>query len=304
MSNQFPIINIPDDVERRQEQMGTKFKFWCLVEGYGNSLFKVGHCNTGEDWAEKVSSELCRMLELPHANYEFATWKDMNGVISPNFMSEAEALIPGNVLLTLIDEDYPEYQKFRVQKHTIAAIFDALTSIEALNPPSRMPDGIVKAAELFTGYLMLDAWIGNTDRHHENWALVSDQTIADSIYYLAPTHDHAASLGCFLREDEVFVRLHTRDKGRSIEKYASRGLSAIYDAEDYSKPQGLVDAFKSASFLCPDAAKIWISQLKNIDMMEVKDVFDRVPDYLITDNARKFALRLLEINRERLLNLL
>ena len=31
---------------------------------------------------------------------------------------------------------------------------------------------VVEAVDVFVGYLMFDAWIANTDRHHENWALV------------------------------------------------------------------------------------------------------------------------------------
>ena len=33
-------------------------------------------------------------------------------------------------------------------------------------------EGIVSALDVFVGYLLLDAWIGNTDRHHENWGFV------------------------------------------------------------------------------------------------------------------------------------
>jgi hypothetical protein len=42
---------------------------------------------------------------------------------------------------------------------------------------------------------MLDALIGNTDRHHENWGLVLQGTSDHQDLRLAPTFDHASSLG-------------------------------------------------------------------------------------------------------------
>jgi hypothetical protein len=35
------------------------------------------------------------------------------------------------------------------------------------------PDGITTAIDTFVGYLLLDAWIGNGDRHHENWRFIA-----------------------------------------------------------------------------------------------------------------------------------
>ena len=42
----------------------------------------------------------------------------------------------------------------------------------------------------FVGYVLLDAWIANQDRHHENWGALRH---GDELR-LAPTFDHGASL--------------------------------------------------------------------------------------------------------------
>jgi hypothetical protein len=42
------------------------------------------------------------------------------------------------------------------------------------------PEGIQKAVDVFVGYLLLDAWIGNGDRHHENWGIVRMKTASNS----------------------------------------------------------------------------------------------------------------------------
>jgi hypothetical protein len=51
---------------------------------------------------------------------------------------------------------------------------------------------------LFPGYLMLDALIGNTDRHHENWGarVLAGLGNGRRMAVLAPTYDHASSEGC------------------------------------------------------------------------------------------------------------
>lgn len=71
----FPIVTIPDDVHRFLEQLGTKPKFWFRNQHQIEWLFKKARSDTGEDWSEKVASELCALLGLPHAHYDLAVWK-------------------------------------------------------------------------------------------------------------------------------------------------------------------------------------------------------------------------------------
>jgi len=48
---------------------------------------------------------------------------------------------------------------------------------------------------------VLDAVIGNTDRHHENWGILLRRTKRRWMGMLAPTFDHASSLGRELRDE-------------------------------------------------------------------------------------------------------
>lgn len=65
MSNQFQIIEVPDDAAESEEAMGSKFKFWFKHQDLGKCLFKQVRPNTGEDWSEKVAAELAELLGLP-----------------------------------------------------------------------------------------------------------------------------------------------------------------------------------------------------------------------------------------------
>ena len=304
MASKFRIIEVPNDLFPKLEQMGTKFKFWYKDEDHGFCLFKEGHPNTGEDWAERVAAELCELLEMPHAIYKLAVWNDRRGVITKNFLANDESYAAGNEVLFRLDANYPKEER-KAKKHTIENIFAALELLRVQLPKEPAPPELTTAKQVFLGYLMLDAWIGNTDRHHENWATIrrfENEVLTDR---LAPTHDHAASLGCILQDDEKRERLTTKDKNRKIEAYVNspKARSAIYGNETDAKPLTLIDAFQAASLQNPDASKIWLEQLENVTIDDVKEIFERIPEKLISEVSKEFAIRMLEINRQRLLEL-
>lgn len=302
MPPKFKIIEVPDNVPREQEQMGTKFKFWYEDEEHGYCLFKEGHPHTGEDWAERVAAELCELLEMPHAVYKLAVWQNRNGVISPNFIGENEIIAPGNEVLFRRDTSYPKGEK-KTKKHSVENIFTTFEPLKVQLPNEPAPPEIVTAQQTFLGYLMLDAWIGNTDRHHENWALIrrfENEILTDR---LAPTHDHAASLGAILLDEQRRDRLKTKDRNRSVETYVTKGRSAIFGSETDTKPLSLVGAFQAASTHNPEASKIWLEKLEGVTIEQIKEVLERIPEERATDIAKEFAFRLLEINRRRLLEL-
>lgn len=303
MVKKFQIIVVPDDATREQEQMGTKPKFWYDDGTHGYCLYKEGHPNTGEDWAERVVSELCELLALPHATYKLAVYQGRNGVITPNFVKENEILVPGNQVLFGRGDNYPMGQRFRVKKHTIERIFTSFEPLQVQLPIETAPPEITTAQQVFVGYLLLDVWVGNTDRHHENWALVQRVENGVITNRLAPTHDHAASLGSILQDEERGKRLTTRDKGFMVEKYVERGRSALYQNEADKSPLLLIDAFRVASTFNPNAARIWLGKLEAVTMQTVVSVFDRFPDGYISEEARQFAIKMLEINRQRLLEI-
>ena len=78
-------------------------------------------------------------------------------------------------------------------------------------------DGL-SAWEVFVGYLVLDALIGNTDRHEENWAVI----VSESGRYLAPTFDHASSLGFLLSDPQRLERMSSKDRNYPPEAFAER----------------------------------------------------------------------------------
>jgi len=64
-----------------------------------------------------------------------------------------------------------------------------------------------------------------------------------------------------------------------------------------------LDVFIEASRLNRRAAKAWLERLTEISENDVAKIFDQIPNDRISDAARRFGMKMLELNQKRLLNL-
>lgn len=207
------------------EQLGTKPKQW-MVDGNDQLwLWKEVTWNAradgssyakGDDWSERVATAIADRLELPAAVTELAVDHrasgSVNGVLSRNVLASGESLILGNALLADVGVNVAA-DRVRAG-YTLDAVRMALRGVD---PP--VP-GELTAWDWWVGYLVLDALIGNTDRHQENWAVISDGNRR-----LAPTYDHASCLGFMLDDVERDERLTTADTNRTVVAYARRATT-------------------------------------------------------------------------------
>lgn len=317
--NLFPIIDVTAWERINTEQMGTKPKFWCLDESGTEFLFKESRSHTGEHWSEKVSAEIAGVLGLPHAEIELAVCDGRSGTISKNFIhpTEPSSLIHGNELLFEHDPNYPiDAPNFRLAQHTLDRIVSGLRNSGAVLPYGFTgPEKVQTACDLFVGYLLLDALIVNTDRHHANWAVVISPNM-DGRYLveIAPTFDHASSLGRELNDTQRSAKLDAekarhnkqhqpRHRGQTIVGYleSEKGLGRIYASEQDAKPLHSMRVFAKARETFPAAADAWIDRLAEIDKTRFGAIIADVPESIMSQPARDFSLCLLELNRTALI---
>ncbi|MBN1612764.1 MAG: HipA domain-containing protein [Polyangiaceae bacterium] len=303
-ANPFPVYELPVDVVRDDlEPLGTKRKFWYRNDAGEKWLFKYGRPGTGEHWAEKIASEIAGCLGLPCAEVELARHGEDWGTISRDFTNDGSyALVHGNELLGEQLPDYPTGRRYRVRQHTLDAIRGVLstTTIEApAGLPVELPEP--RAFALFVGYLLLDAVIGNTDRHHENWGVLLLGTNPRRMT-LAPTFDHASSLGRELADDKRLGRLAAKDDERGIVGYAegARVRSAIYRAEGDGSPMSPLEALSACRELASDAFDRWIDHLAAVQASLVR-WRERVEVRVMSEAAAEFAGRLVRHNVARVL---
>lgn len=125
----YPVIEVPEDAPTQLEQLGTKGKFWFHGEDGRRVLFKEGRLGTGENWAEKVSCEVARLLGLPHAHYDLACHRGRQGTVTPSFVPSDGRLIHGNELLAKSAEDYDADERFHARQHTVRSVVGVLRHV-------------------------------------------------------------------------------------------------------------------------------------------------------------------------------
>jgi hypothetical protein len=157
--------------------------------------------------------------------------------------------------------------------------------------------GVANASDLFAGYLMLDALIGNTDRHHENWAIIR---VGNQVC-LAPTFDHASCLGFQVSDVERTDRM-TPGRNRSVESFADKARSKLYST-GATKALTPLGAFAQSTMDRPAARRAWVDRVRSIADNDFWTIIDRVPAERMSKPAREFAYALLKVNRARILSL-
>ncbi|MEI6611026.1 MAG: hypothetical protein WCO53_14965, partial [Deltaproteobacteria bacterium] len=273
----YQIIEIPNKSYGAIEQIGTKEKFWYNDKRDNTKkLFKIGRPGTGENWAEKATCELAKLIGLPCADYEFAIWNGKEGVLSPLFLPKNAILIHGNEILVRIEENYPQNKSYKVREHKLKTVLAIIRGCQ-LPIGYEENDIIKKPLDLFIGYLMFDCWISNPDRHHENWGLVYD--VSNKVFHLAPTYDHASGLGCRVSDKERLERLNTMDKKYNIDAFVGRIKSAFYDNLSQLKT---LNAFNVAAKFNPNAANYWSNKITSISRGQLESIFKEIPNTLIS----------------------
>jgi HipA-like C-terminal domain len=277
----YPIIDIPQDAREDTEQLGSKPKFWVTRED-GRWLFKEARLNTGEDWAEKVAAELAKLLRIDSAEVELATYAGQRGCISKNFIrrGSGDALVHGNELM---GTSIGGYDKNKVNKQSDHNIENIIAAIFKFAPDTVAREMLMQLAE----YMVLDALIGNTDRHHENWGFRLTLGRADNEFpfSVAPSYDHASSLGREYLDERCAKILHENGVG----KYVRKGHGGVYwqstDKRGVS-PLKLVELVfeKYPEYFAPALRK-----MRTLSEDNAWQVVSRVPANLASDVSKQLA---------------
>ena len=298
---QYAEIDVTHWPVASREQLGTKPKRW-LTDPQGDRwLMKYTTYNQrpdgtrhrkGDDWSERIANGVAERLGVPAARTDLAVERTGGrpefGVISKSVLEapsgdetqSAEELVHGNELLTI------EATGRERVGYTVESVREAL---DGVGVPYGIEDGLT-AWDLFVGYLVLDAVVGNTDRHEENWAVIDGA----GGRRLAPTFDHASCLGFQLDDEHRMRRLRTRDRGYTPEAWADRARTPF---EARAHPVSLA---RRALDLTDRAARDrWLGRCKDAERL-VEPVW-MIPEGRMSRPAREFAERMLRQNCRRLL---
>lgn len=294
MAVEYPVVEVLPEWVSQPESMGTKEKFWYQRPDADGSfwLFKYPRrSSSGEHWSEKIAAELAGFLEIPCAQVELAVFQDEKGSTGKSFISGNQDIFHGNHILARYVPGYnPDAKRFEQTKHTLGNIWLALEQFF-------ITDEGVEAAKLrFAEFLVLDAIIGNTDRHHENWGVVRRRDGSKSVEYLAPSFDHASSLGRELLDARRESFLATNPAQRYFEK----GRGGIFWSEsDQDGPRPWEIVYRAYQEY-PDLLIPALSRMDRLEDSALVEAVEAVPAAWISGVARRFALAMLRYNCQKL----
>lgn len=299
----YNVLDLADYVQGRPEALGTKEKFWLtprpgVLLNNRPHLFKIGRENTGENWSEKVSCEIAKLLGLPCANYELATYEGRRGVLTEKFFASTGTWFPGNYLLSRALTSYDNTKTYSQLDYKLSTVFHIIRRFKprppvAINVCAYGMDGL----DYFIGYLVFDCLIGNTDRHHENWGVILNNSEGHVDLHLAPTFDHASSLGRNELDQKRVLRLTTTDKRATVEAYAERTKSAFYGMHPQNGVLKTSELMAELAAAFPKVTKLWSDRIATLTDGQFNDILNSVPPDWVSQPAAEFAMRMLQRNR-------
>ena len=115
--------------------------------------------------------------------------------------------------------------------------------------------------------MVLDALVGNTDRHHENWELSRELTVVEEngearfvlSKMLAPTFDHGSSLGRELLEERALRLLEDRE---NIRRYIIKARGGIFRDSSESRGMSPIALLKLIAEKYPAFLKPWQERVR------------------------------------------
>lgn len=293
MPEPFSILEVALAMRSDVEHLGSKPKFWFKHQGQ-NWLFKEARENTGEDWSEKLASEIASLLGLPTHHAELALWQGKRGCAVKSFLSSnQQVLIHGNELLGGLLTSYDKEKVFGQCDHTFDNIVAVLEKLFPHEKHRRI------AAIHMVGYLVLDALVGNTDRHHQNWGMLLERKEGPDkqpsfVLQLAPTFDHASSLGRELTDE---ARKRHLQEG-TIQRYIAKGRGGIFEHGHAKHGMSPMVTAEMLARRYPKFFKPWQTRVGELSDVILKELVARIPDERISAAGRTFALAFLSASRK------
>jgi hypothetical protein len=294
-----PISEIQPAWVLEPEALGSKEKFWYRPGPEGrNWLFKFPQVNTGQHWAEKVAAGIADLLQIQHARVEFAVFQGTQGSASESFITRDKRadLVHGNEVLAGQVVGYDPRRRFRQADHTFSNILTAIGGAFLGGAPP-------KILATLGGYLVLDAVIGNTDRHHENWAFLAWSSQDKRMAVMAPSFDHASSLGReLLDEGPKKCRKRLLAETR-VGRYSEHAHGAIFWQSTDKHGLSPLELVRRGVRERPEMFLGAIQKACALRREQIAAIVERVPADWMSPLARDFAIALAEYNVQQLRNI-
>ncbi|MBS6600646.1 MAG: HipA domain-containing protein [Clostridium sp.] len=169
---------------------GTSNQEWIINNETNEiALFKERKTDsTTDNFSEKIASDIANVINLPCAKIDLAVRNNKIGLVSYLINSPGETLLEGVIYLS---KKYPYYNRNDLiddlsgKKYSFEMIMESIKDLEI-------------EKDLFKIFIF-DCLIGNSDRHHSNWAIINK----NGNNKVCPIYDNASSLGAYLEDKRI-----------------------------------------------------------------------------------------------------
>jgi hypothetical protein len=277
-------LDVGDWVVEHQEMRGKRPKYWARDGGGARWLRKEPRETRPTEPAIETSMlRVARAIGLPAPESAACVWRDpagteRRGIVVRLFLDDQEELSLGSVELSSAKQDYdPQNHNL----HTLARVEEALRELERTGPTSLVTP--------FLEMLAFDAWIGNGDRHQENWGVLRKGGV---ITRLAPMFDPAACLGV-----ELQPGAHDLAK-LNLARYIGNCPSGFGDGTRLIKMPEVLQILEG----WPEWKRVLRTSVARFEsaMDTVEQVIGQIPHEWLPAERAAFACRLLRVRLEML----
>ena len=266
-----------ENSERGQFGSGASEKKWLInPDTKEEGLFKfpkikTDNSITGEYWAEKLASEIAKLLEIKCADVDVGTFKGRIGSMSYNILNKNDILTEG---ITFIQQKYPFYDKDKLKDMSSLAEY----SIQMIEKSIPNINDILMI-------VLFDALIGNSDRHHSNWAYLYHNQKEKT---LCPLYDNGSSLCSYIDTKDAKIIIKDSMRYNALINSKSKSMIGWYN----KRPIKHFELIQNISHNYYNNTFEFVQKIqKNINETSIKNILDKFSDNIISNEMKKLLLK-------------
>lgn len=280
------------------EGSGRSEKVWLKSKDGIIGLFKFPKADpelTTEHVSEHLAYKLGEILEIEVAKTDIGSYNGRIGSMSYSVCGDNIVLKEG---IEFISGKFPEYDTERLMDKATELYY----SVDHIF--NSIPNGI--SNETIIEMMLFDFLIGNSDRHHSNWAFLDETKVGKAFekkMQQSPLYDNGSSLCCFVNNDMLEDMLDER-KNRFNALVDTKSLSIIrIDGNEKKRPTHREMAwFLLKSY--PVARDIAERFIANLTTKKICELLSEYPEEILetqrNELIQRYLIRKLEILKELL----
>lgn len=228
--------------------------------------------------SEYIGSHIFQILDVPCQNTILGTYDEQEVVVIEDFLKDEEIFVPFNGVGETSLENSPDNYRYSYQE-IIQIIED-----------NRKLTNISYTEEMFWNIFIIDALVGNFDRHGSNWGFIKEE----NRYRIAPVFDNGSCLFPSLNTDER-LRAVLKDDRELFKRVYEFPASQIQD--DTGCKSSYYEVIAGSKYdSCNEALKRIVPR---IDMGRIEKLVESVE--MISDIRKTFYKKILKLRYEKIL---